>query len=792
MATKNLLIRGGADFSGMRREMQSAQKNLENFQKRVNSIMKKIGSALGGLAVGKLVKDSTLMAMSVESAFDNIAWNMGKATQAFDKWVKTQSKSLGMGYADAYKYGSVFSNLLGSFLSDAEETAAKTQELMKAAAIIASKTGRTYEDVSERIRSGLLGNTEAIEDLGVFVNISMIEATEAFRRFAGDKSWAELDFLTQQQIRLAAILEQTYARYGDTLADTTQTRHAQFVASLQNIKFYLGQAFLPVYNAVLPALTAMADAIGRVLSVIAQFFQALFGKNATKQVKTQTQTVTQQATAVEGLGNSIKKAGKEAKKVQTGLAGFDELTLVKSTMPGGTDEDASAAVAPAAQPPVSPEILDTSAVETSTNKISKKIQDLANKVKRFVAPIGKFFRGVWDEVSGYASEKFRDIVKFWNKYGGQFLKAVKKIWNGIKPIIKFLVEWVWDSIKGLIDGIIKIFKGIIKFISGAFTGDWKTAFSGIKDIVTGAIEAAWNFLNLVFFKGIVKGIGSLISSFGKGFKNIVTKIKEPFATIEKWFSDKGAKMWNALKQPFSSVFNWFKTNVGDKITSAVAGAKNAVSTKAGEIWGAIQGKFSGAYNWFKTNVADKIGQALGNAKSAVSTKAGDLWNALSGKFKNTYSWFKTNVVDKISSAFSKIKINIQEGLFNSVKSLINKLIDKINSPLKKIRDVKILGMRPFSKLPLIPKLAQGGYVGANSPMLAIIGDNRTEGEIVAPESKIYEQAFRAVSDALRQSGAGGNGNLELTINLGSARIFHEIIRGINQVQRQAGRTLIEV
>lgn len=58
MATKNLLIRGGADFSGMKKEMQRAQKALDDFQNKVSSTMKKIGTILGTLAVGKIVKDT--------------------------------------------------------------------------------------------------------------------------------------------------------------------------------------------------------------------------------------------------------------------------------------------------------------------------------------------------------------------------------------------------------------------------------------------------------------------------------------------------------------------------------------------------------------------------------------------------------------------------------------------------------------------------------------------------------------------------------------------------------------
>ena len=43
----------------------------------------------------------------------------------------------------------------------------------------------------------------------------------------------------------------------------------------------------------------------------------------------------------------------------------------------------------------------------------------------------------------------------------------------------------------------------------------------------------------------------------------------------------------------------------------------------------------------------------------------------------------------------------------------------------------------------IPKLAQGGYVKANTPQLAMIGDNRHQGEVVAPEDKLRQMALEA-------------------------------------------------
>ena len=59
-----------------------------------------------------------------------------------------------------------------------------------------------------RIRSGLLGNTEAIDDLGIEVKVAMLEVTDAFKQISNGRSWEQLTFYEQQQIRTLAILAQ--------------------------------------------------------------------------------------------------------------------------------------------------------------------------------------------------------------------------------------------------------------------------------------------------------------------------------------------------------------------------------------------------------------------------------------------------------------------------------------------------------------------------------------------------------------------------------------------------------
>lgn len=55
---RNLIVRGGADFSAMRSEMQRAQQNIKEFKNKISGMMTGIKATLIGLGIGKAIKDS--------------------------------------------------------------------------------------------------------------------------------------------------------------------------------------------------------------------------------------------------------------------------------------------------------------------------------------------------------------------------------------------------------------------------------------------------------------------------------------------------------------------------------------------------------------------------------------------------------------------------------------------------------------------------------------------------------------------------------------------------------------
>lgn len=763
----------------MQTGLNKAQKSLSNFQRNVSSIMGKVAAIFATIKIGELIKDGVEDAMSVETSIENINRTMQGSAKAFGDWVKSQSQAYGMSIQEGYKYGSTYSNLISSFQSNTKEIANSTQELMKATSIIASKTGRTFEDTAERIRSGMLGSTEAIEDLGVYTQVSMLQSTEAFKELANGKSWQQLNFQTQQQIRLAAILEQTYARYGNTLADTTQTRHNQFIASLKNVQLTLGQAFLPIYNAILPPLTTFMNALSKAISIIAQFTTTLFGKP--KAAQQQTESIASQTSAVSGLGDSLDDtadSANNAKKAIKSLAGFDEInTLNQSSGSSGSSGGSSGGG------------IDTSGLDlgeggflSSVTEVSEKIQAFADKIKKCFSTLKEFIitnkdviisalAGIaaafttyfvlsnWSAIIAGIQGAFSalgaaiggiswpivaisavigllvgNIVYLW-RTNEQFRDSVIEVWNNIKEFINTVTTDIgtiltnlWDKYgKTLIKNIKDFFGTIQSFILNA----WENV---IKPIITNALEML-TWLWDKHLKGLVEELGEFIMKLANGALEIWNKFISPIVNF----------LVKTLGPIFVTIFNYIVDSVGTAIAVISDIAKSLLRTFGGII-DFLVGVFTG--NWRKA------------------------WEGVRNIFKGIFDGL----------------VSIVKWPLNMIIDLVNAAISGINTMIKTIN--KVPGVN-ISSIPTIPKLAKGGII--DSPTIAMVGEAGKEAVMPLENNTgwITDLASK-VADRMPQGSNSTTSDvpIEITLQIGSTKLGKVVIDSINKVQRQAGKPLI--
>lgn len=298
---------------------------------------------------------------------------------------------------------------------------------------------------------------------------------------------------------------------------------------------------------------------------------------------------------------------------------------------------------------------------------------------------------------------------------GSIADAIKVLWeNWIKPLVDWIIqniipvlvpifESIWNTISSVfgaiadtIGGIIQTFKGLIDFIVGIFTGDWNKAWEGIKTFFTGI----WN---------AIKGVVSIVWNAIKGIiETAINVIKGIITTV-----------FNAIKSIISNIFNAVKNTV----TNIWNGIKNNIINSVNNIKNGIINAFQTAYN--------KITSIFRNIGSFFS----GVWNGI----KNTFSALGTKIGDAISGA---VKAGIN-GLLGMIERTVNGFINMINGAIGVINAIPGVNISKLNTLN-VPRLAEGGYVKANTPQLAMIGDNKHQGEVVAPEDKMLDMILTAL------------------------------------------------
>ena len=316
---------------------------------------------------------------------------------------------------------------------------------------------------------------------------------------------------------------------------------------------------------------------------------------------------------------------------------------------------------------------------------------------------------------------FMGLVDSIDKIIAPLTLALPKIVTGVVKAIPIIVP-------ALLNAGVKIFMALVKAIPKIIPPLVATVPSIIK----------------AFIKALASAGVQLVKSFGDLFLKAVGKIKEVFSPITSWFSTK----YQSVKNVFSSVGSWF----GSKFSSAYNSVKNA--------FGSIGTWFSGKYKSVK-NVFSSIG-------SWFSSKFSSAYNSAIKPFKAISSFF-SGIYSKVKSIFKRFGVSIGNAIGGSFRSAMNAVLRTVENAVNKAIGLINGAIGLINKLPgvsigkvgrvSLPRLAQGGYVKANTPQLAMIGDNRHQGEVVAPENKLREIAKQAVAEG---SGTGGITKQELT------------------------------
>jgi len=251
-----LLVALGINTSEYNAGLDAAEKKAGTSSSNIGKSMSEIGGKISG-AGQKLSLFATApimagFAMSINAASDmnetvsksNVVF--GGQAEAVQKFASSAATNIGLTSQKALEAAGTYGNLFVSMGIGTESAADMSMGLVGLAGDLASFNNLDPTEVLDKLRSGMVGETEPLRALGVNINEAMVKAKamEMGLMKAGDTMTPQI----ATTARYALILAQTktaqgdFARTSDGLANSSRIAKAQ----LGDLAITAGQHLLPI------------------------------------------------------------------------------------------------------------------------------------------------------------------------------------------------------------------------------------------------------------------------------------------------------------------------------------------------------------------------------------------------------------------------------------------------------------------------------------------------------------------------------------------------------------------
>ena len=375
---------------------------------------------------------------------------------------------------------------------------------------------------------------------------------------------------------------------------------------------------------------------------------------------------------------------------------------------------------------------DENNLKTALNAVQMIIQNILPVISEMLPDIITVLADVLAQLIIFISTNLKTLV---NPIINKLPEIISSIFTAIISIVNNLPE-IFDSVMAIIDKIAdvlidaiptlveaslivmdkvidfvtepenleKIFEMVVKIVialSAALLASTPKILVGvgqiIKSVADNITKTDWTEVGKTLFNNIsiaLKNASDKLSEWWDGWSQQIGKyakigwdsVVQTWSAVGQWFLDR----WEDIKRPFVIAAQWF----GEVFTNALNGIKTAFSAVGGffvQVWDGIKGTFSNVVGWF----------------SDIFTKA---WDGIKNVFAPVGQTFQ-NIGDSILNGLK----SIVNGLITGINNVITIPFDGLNSALRSIRDIDIIGNKPFSWLgdipvPQIPYLAKGGVL----------------------------------------------------------------------------------
>lgn len=695
--------------------------DVKKVNNTISGIKQTAAKVLGAIGIG--VSLTAVNALVEE--FGRVNEQVKNSTAALGDQAEIQKKIMQSARETRSSYAET-AGVISDLIHESPELFGNIDEAVKfnnAATMLFKSAGKTNEEISglmEAINKSFAKGYVDSETMSQLLERSP-EAVELLNKQLGTTS-DQLEEMASSGTMTVADLKAAFVDNADTIEQKFGDVQYRVTDALTVIRSEWGlwltqmDSTLGVTNTVARAITKVSDialgAANRVRNAVQWLNDKLGGGNNLLKLVTISVGAFLIASKAGKVINFLKDAGGLLEKLKTGLGAIK---------------------------------LKTVAIAAAIILLALLVEDFINFMQGNDSLIGELLSR-----AGVDVDQFREnIIKIWNN-----IKTVlAAVWRGIKNVAIPIFQGIWQAIKTVFEAIGKIIEkiapGVADFVDQLANGDvdteqWEAlgeAIAAIAAIVLGVVvavkayTAAQAILNAVMTASPITWI----------ILAIVALIAIIVLCVKHWDKIKAAFLgaWEAIKAAWGQVVDFFKG-----------------------VWDGIVGVFSAVGEWF-VGVFTSAWEGIKSVFSTVGEFFSGIWNTIVSLFTT----IGTAVGDAISGAV--------KGAINAVLSgavgIINGFISAINFAIGIINKIPGVSINKLDKLE-VPQLAQGGYVRPNKPQAVIIGDNKREGEIVSPISKMRD----TVLSAMQMFAASARPQPATVSNVtGGSNISKSIVQNVN-------------
>ena len=774
--------------------------NKNGFDKQlvgIQSLAKKTGKILAAAFTVKKLADFGKECIDlgsdlaeVQNVVDVVFPHMNKQIDGF---AKNAAAQFGLSETMTKKFTGTFGAMSKAFGFGEKQAYDMSTTLTGLAGDVASFYNISQDEAYTKLKSVFTGETESLKDLGVVMTQTALDGYALANGFG--KTTAKMSEMEKVALRYQFVQDQLTSAAGDFSRTSDGWANQVRILKLQfdSLKATIGQGLINVLSPVIKVINMIIGKLMTLANAFKSFTELLSGKKGSSGAASGMADVAAAAgkaeNATSGVGDAAKKTAKELKGITTGI---DELNIIDQSTDSSSGSGSGGGYSSDSFDMGS--LADTSALDETDSKMQalidrmKELAALATKgfwdgfgdisvfqsIKSELGGIKKSLKGIFmDPEVQSAANKYADSVAYnLGRIAGSGASIGATIADNILGGIELYLQQNSNRLKQHLISMFDVRSDMAE-ISGNFAEAVSEIFSVFRSDSAKQITADL----IAIFVNPILTVQEILAKFGRDIFNLLTQpiidnkdtikqvLQELLDFIQPSISivkDLITNFVDAIEVAYDSVISPIIHAITENVSVAVLVIMNMILLlldtleRLREGWKQLEEATSKIWNAIKSSILTII-RAIQTGIDTVIGKIQNSWKNTWTSVKNTTSQIFNDMWAAIKSTINAILSGV-ESMANGVVRAINKMVDALNNLHFDIPDwVPGLGGKSFGlHIPhisavSIPRLAQGGFVRANTPQLAMIGDNRHQGEIVAPEDKMQAMVDRAVAMASNQN-----------------------------------------